>query len=204
CLHTYINLVFISLTHGVILTHGAGGDMNYPPLASLASYLAAHGVLCLRFTCKGINLAHRTSVFTTVLKYLKTCKEHKLTGVFLAGRSLGSRAATAVVKSICEADDSFVRGLICLSYPLHSRNKKDKLRDEDLLLIRSPVLFVSGSTDEMCDKSLMENIISKMQSPVQTHWVENANHGMSVKGRTIEDVTEEINKNVLSWIGKTV
>uniref|UniRef100_A0A8C5N204 Uncharacterized protein n=1 Tax=Leptobrachium leishanense TaxID=445787 RepID=A0A8C5N204_9ANUR len=76
--------------------------MNYPPLASLASYLAAHG----------------------------TCKEHKLTGVFLAGRSLGSRAATAVVKSICEADDSF-----------------DKLRDEDLLLIRN----------EMCDKSLMED-----------------------------------------------
>lgn len=54
-------------TYGVILTHGAGGDMNFPPLVSLAAYLASHGVLCLRFTCKGLNVAYRTKAFKAVV-----------------------------------------------------------------------------------------------------------------------------------------
>lgn len=65
---------------------------------------------------------------------------------------MGSRAAASVT---CQADrdhDSFIRGLICLSYPLHRPKVLSKLRDEDLFFIKSPVLFVSGSADEMCDK----------------------------------------------------
>lgn len=54
-------------TYGVILTHGAGGDMNFPHLVSLAAYLASRGVLCLRFTCKGLNVAYRTKAFKTVV-----------------------------------------------------------------------------------------------------------------------------------------
>lgn len=54
-------------TYGVILTHGAGGDMNFPHLVSLAAYLASHGVLCLRFTCKGLNIAYRAKAFKTVV-----------------------------------------------------------------------------------------------------------------------------------------
>ncbi|CAH2223577.1 Testis-expressed sequence 30 [Pelobates cultripes] len=190
------------LMYAVILTHGAGGDMNYPPLVSLAKYLATHRVLCLRFTCKGLNFAHRTKVYTAVLEYLKSCKERKIAGVFLAGRSMGSRAAAAVMRRASEDDDEFVRGLICLSYPLHPPNTKNKLRDEDLLLIINPVLFVSGSLDDMCDKRLMADLITKMKAPVQIHLVENANHGMAVKGKTMEDVTSEINETVLSWIQK--
>lgn len=50
----------------VILTHGAGGDMNFSQLVSLAHQLASHGFLCLRFTCKGLNLAYRLKAYTAV------------------------------------------------------------------------------------------------------------------------------------------
>ncbi|OXB78326.1 UNVERIFIED_CONTAM: hypothetical protein H355_006698 [Colinus virginianus] len=72
------------LRYGVILTHGAGGDMNFPQLVSLAAYLAARGILCLRFTCKGLNIAYRTKAYRTVVDYLKLSDDYKLSGVFLA------------------------------------------------------------------------------------------------------------------------
>lgn len=50
----------------VILTHGAGGDMNFKHLVSLARYLASGGVICLRFTCKALNLGYRVKAYRAV------------------------------------------------------------------------------------------------------------------------------------------
>lgn len=47
----------------LILTHGAGGDMNLKQLMSLARDVATSGLLCLRFTCKSLNLAHRVRAY---------------------------------------------------------------------------------------------------------------------------------------------
>lgn len=71
------------------------------------------------------------------------------------GRSMGSRAAASVIRQLSQDeddDDGFIQGLVCLSYPLHRPKLQSKLRDDDLLLISCPVLFVSGSADEMCEK----------------------------------------------------
>ncbi|NXR02423.1 TEX30 protein, partial [Sagittarius serpentarius] len=193
-------------TYGVILTHGAGGDMNFPHLVSLAAYLASRGVLCLRFTCKGLNVAYRAKAFKTVVEYLKLSDDYKLSGVFLAGRSMGSRAAASAIRQLSQddGDDDFIQGLVCLSYPLHRPKLQSKLRDEDLLFIRCPVLFVSGSADEMCEKQLLEGVASKMKAPKKIHWVGEANHGMAVKGRTTDDVMEEINAQVFSWLRQNI
>ncbi|KAJ7422629.1 Testis-expressed sequence 30 protein [Pitangus sulphuratus] len=200
-------------TYGVILTHGAGGDMNFPHLLSLAAYLASHGVLCLRFTCKGLNVAYRTKAFKTIVEYLKLSDDYKLYGVFLAGVEeflVTGKWKTVFPKQVLlsqnddEDDDDFIRGLICLSYPLHRPKLQSKLRDEDLLFIRCPVLFVSGSADEMCEKQLLEGVASKMKAPKKIHWIDKANHGMAVKGRTTDDVMEEINAQVFSWLRENV
>ncbi len=52
---------------GVILTHGAGGDMHSPAIVALATELVKRGFLVLRFTCKGLNISYRTKVYNTVL-----------------------------------------------------------------------------------------------------------------------------------------
>ncbi|XP_005303445.3 testis-expressed protein 30 isoform X2 [Chrysemys picta bellii] len=193
------------LTHGVILTHGAGGDMNFSHLVSLVAYLASRGLLCLRFTCKGLNIAYRTKAYKTVVEYLKSSGEYKLSGVFLGGRSMGSRAAASVTRQISQDDnEDFIHGLICLSYPLHRPKLLSKLRDEDLFFIKCPVLFVSGSEDEMCEKKLLEGVASKMKTLKKIHWVEKANHGMAVKGRTADDIMMEISTQVFSWIKEII
>ncbi|KAM9205609.1 testis-expressed protein 30 isoform 1-T1 [Mergus octosetaceus] len=202
----YLDAIFSvpkkKLRYGVILTHGAGGDMNFPHLVSLATYLASYGILCLRFTCKGLNIAYRTKAYKAVVEYLKLSDDYKLSGVFLAGRSMGSRAAASVIRQLSQDDDNddFIQGLVCLSYPLHRPKLQSKLRDEDLLFIRCPVLFVSGSADEMCEKQLLEGVASKMKAPKKIHWIDKANHGMAVKGRAEDDVMEEINAEVFSWL----
>ncbi|ELK38425.1 hypothetical protein MDA_GLEAN10011649, partial [Myotis davidii] len=175
-----------SLTYGIILTHGASGDMNLPHLMSLASHLASHGFFCLRFTCKGLNIVHRIKAYKSVLSYLKT-SEYKLAGVFLGGRSMGSRAAASVMCHIEPADaNDFVRGLVCISYPLHHPKQQHKLRDEDLFRIKDP--------------NLLEKVAQKMQAPNKIHWIEKANHSMAVKGRSTNDVFKEINTQILFWI----
>ncbi|XP_016040452.1 testis-expressed protein 30 isoform X2 [Erinaceus europaeus] len=177
--------------------------MNLPHLMSLAFHLASHGYFCLRFTCKGLNIVHRIKAYKSVLSFLKTSEEYRLAGVFLGGRSMGSRAAASVM---ChgEREDAgdFVRGLICISYPLHRPKQQQKLRDEDLLHLKGPVLFVSGSADEMCEKNLLEKVAQKMQAPNEICWIEKANHSMTVKGRSTNDVFREINTQILFWIQK--
>jgi hypothetical protein len=52
---------------GVILTHGAGGDMFHEHLEVLARHLCNAGILCLRFTMKTPNFKYRVKCFTTVV-----------------------------------------------------------------------------------------------------------------------------------------
>ncbi|XP_043988402.1 testis-expressed protein 30 isoform X2 [Gambusia affinis] len=71
----------------VILTHGAGGDMNFKHLVSLAHALASDGFLCLRFTCKGLNLAYRVKAYNAVRDYLKTLERFTLKNIFFGGKT---------------------------------------------------------------------------------------------------------------------
>nr|XP_008105182.1 PREDICTED: testis-expressed sequence 30 protein isoform X1 [Anolis carolinensis] len=192
------------LPYAVVLTHGASGDMNCCHLISLAKYLVSHGFLCLRFTCKSLNIIYRTKAYKAVVEYLRSSDAYKLSGIFLGGRSMGSRAATSVTRQADQDNDSFIQGLICLSYPLHRPKLQAKCRDEDLLFIKSPVLFVSGTADEMCDQRLLEDIVVKMKAPMKIHWIEKANHSMAVRGRTMDDILLEVNVQVLSWIREII
>ena len=50
----------------MILTHGAGGDMNFKHLVSMAHAAASKGIVCLRFTCRGLNFAYRLKAYHAV------------------------------------------------------------------------------------------------------------------------------------------
>lgn len=51
----------------VVLTHGAGSDMNFHHLEKIASCLAQSGILCLRFTCRTPNFKYRIRCFENAL-----------------------------------------------------------------------------------------------------------------------------------------
>lgn len=188
----------------VILTHGAGGDMNFSQLVSLAHQLASHGFLCLRFTCKGLNLAHRLKAYTAVWDYLKSLQRFTVKRVFFGGRSMGCRAAAALARRLSVESEAAVEGVICLSFPLHppGQTHAHRQRSEDLRVLpaHTRVLFVSGTEDDMCDRVHFDTTVKEMKAQVEILWLRGGSHGLKVKGRSEVSVMEEVNLKVISWI----
>ncbi|XP_058641992.1 testis-expressed protein 30 isoform X1 [Onychostoma macrolepis] len=187
----------------VVLTHGAGGDMHTKQLESLARALARSGVLCLRFTCRALNFLYRIRAYSAVVEYLKTHERYAPNSLFLGGRSMGARTAVAVCKCICDIQKDAVQGVLCLSFPLNVPGKPQTYVERSsglLALSQTSVLFVSGTADNMCQQNLLQNIIHVMKSPSAVHWVKDANHGLTVRGRTEESVQEEVNSQIIAWV----
>ena len=108
---------------------------------------------------------------------------------------MGSRAAVGLAN---EAPPCEVLGVICLSYPLHTEDNIDKLRDEPLKALSLPSIFISGTEDRMCDKDKLEKVLEKNTNS-RIKWIEGADHSCKVKGRTEAVVTDEVNESLVTW-----
>ena len=136
---------------GLVLTHGAGGNMDGPLLVAVADAFAARGVWVLR-----CNLPYRQARpngppspsgaardregLRAALSVLRVRARGRL---FVGGHSYGGRMASILVA----AEPSLASGLLVQSYPLHPPGKPKDLRTAHLPAIRVPVLFVHGTTD---------------------------------------------------------
>jgi predicted alpha/beta-hydrolase family hydrolase len=115
--------------------------------------------------------------------------------VVLIGKSMGGRVGCHV------ALQERVDALVCLGYPLRGAN--GSIRDEVLLALKTPILFVQGSRDALGPLDVLEQVRKKMSAPSELRVVEDANHSLQVpkgklaaRGRTQEQLDEEI----LGWI----
>ncbi|CAK8674615.1 unnamed protein product [Clavelina lepadiformis] len=119
-------------------------------------------------------------------------------------------------------------GVICLSYPLHPVGGKE-LRSQPILEANVPVIFLSGTNDDMCDLPTLETILttafSNQVSCKLTQWknksdlnstclfkintptglgciasLDNAIHSLKVKGLDDDVVIASVCEVVLSWL----
>jgi len=95
-------------------------------------------------------------------------------GLFLAGKSMGSRVGCHVAVDI--GARASVRGLICFGYPLRGQN--GKLRDEVLLALQTPILFVQGTRDTLCSLDELEQVRKRMSAPSELYVVESGDHSL--------------------------
>ena len=51
-------------------------------------------------------------------------------------------------------------GLIFCSFPLHMPGKPDTKRAQHLAAIRKPMLFLSGTRDELAERALLEPLVA--------------------------------------------
>lgn len=68
---------------------------------------------------------------------------------------MGARAAVALGRHLCIKKEVNVKGVLCVSFPLHppGQTHAHVKRSEDLkALSHVPVLFVSGTADNMCER----------------------------------------------------
>jgi predicted alpha/beta-hydrolase family hydrolase len=97
--------------------------------------------------------------------------------VVLAGKSMGSRIGCHLSLEV------EVRALLCLGYPLLGAS--GSVRDEVLLALRTPILFVQGSRDPLCPLDGLEEVRARMQAPSALHVVEGGDHSLVVSKRAL-------------------
>jgi len=95
--------------------------------------------------------------------------------VFLVGKSMGSRVG-------CHLSlDAKVSGLVCLGYPLIAASN-GAVRDEVLVALRTPVLFVQGTRDPLCPLDHLRRVQARMTARHELHVVEGGDHSLELAG----------------------
>lgn len=103
--------------------------------------------------------------------------------VVLIGKSMGSRVGCHLTLE----EDITVDALVCLGYPLKGAGKKATIRDQVLVDLRVPILFVQGSRDPLCPLDLLKTVRPRMQTSSHLHVVEGGNHSLVLSKRQIRD-----------------
>ncbi|KAL7159940.1 hypothetical protein ABFS83_01G061800 [Erythranthe nasuta] len=167
----------------VVLAHGAGAPSSSDWMvrwkAMLANALNAVEVVTFdypyiaggkrRAPPKAEKLVdfHCDLVRKTVAKY----PGHPLV---LAGKSMGSRVSCMVAGE----EDVSASAIVCLGYPLKGVN--GAVRDETLLQLSAPVMFVQGSKDGLCPLEKLEAVRKKMNSVNELHVIEGGDHSFKI------------------------
>jgi uncharacterized protein len=166
---------------GVLLAHGAGGDMHSGNLPTLAKAFAESACPVLRFTAKGSSVPNRARVASALLQLAREGRISpfpKTRRWIFAGHSMGARVAAQLAADLQSKHDDEATVVACIffSFPLHPPGKNE-LRDEPLVRLKCPLLFVRGTRDAFSERHHWENTLSRVESrSVMVHSIEGGNH----------------------------
>lgn len=170
----------------LLFAPGAGAPSTSPWMAAWAARLAALGEV-VRFDYPYALVGRRRpdplpSLVRAHAAALAAARASRPGPAFLVGKSMGSRVGCHL--SLQEE----VAGLVCLGYPL--RGASGRLRDEVLLALRTPILFVQGTRDPLCPLDALEAVRSRMAAPSSRHVVEGGGHSLEVGRRALRERNE--------------
>src|ERR1700733_13997990 len=117
--------------------------------------------------------------------------------IVLAGKSMGGRVGCHV--ALVEP----VQAVICFGYPLCGAGDRSKLRDEVLLELKTPTLFVQGPRDPLCPLDLLEGVRKRMHAPSTLTVVEGGDHSLMVAKTALKALgssQEEVDNDMLTAI----
>jgi uncharacterized protein len=187
----------------LVLAHGAGAGMRHSSMQAIADAFERRGIATLRFDfpfmAEGRKRVDTPAVATQAIAdaYAAAAERTKLP-LWLGGHSFGGRMAShAVVDRNLEA-----AGLIFCSFPLHMPGKPDTKRAQHLGQIRKPMLFLSGTRDELAERALLEPLVRSLPNAT-LHWLDTADHGYRVQKRTrsrADSVFEEMAETARAFV----
>ena len=173
----------------VLLTHGAGGDLDGDGLVALAEVIAGLGHRVVRVNLPYRETGQRTPpkadrsaiAFQQIATRLRDLYPRPGSWV-LGGKSYGGRVASMAVAEGLDA-----AGLLFYGYPLHPSGKPDRLRVSHWPRIPVPCLFLQGENDPFSDLELLEENLTKLPRRATLHVVEGADHHLDVKASASPD-----------------
>jgi predicted alpha/beta-hydrolase family hydrolase len=196
-------------THLLVLGHGASTNMRHATLRSIAERLADVGVATFRYNFPysehGKGRDGQAVCTATVRSAVKAASEAAPGLPLLAGgHSFGGRmTSTAASESPLEG----VRGLVFFSFPLHLAGKPETKRADHLVDVTVPMLFLSGTRDELAGLDLLRPVCERLGKRATLHVLDTADHGYKIlkKSRASdEDVFVEMARVLRDWASKLV
>ena len=193
-----------SASHLLVLGHGASTTMRHATLQAIAEALAAAGIASFRYNFPyaehGAGRDSQVVCIETVRAAVAAAREVVPGLPLLAGgHSFGGRM-TSIAASESPLDG--VLGLVFFSFPLHQPGKPETKRADHLAAVRLPMLFLSGTRDELAEMDLLRPVCKKLGNRATLHAVDTADHGYKIlkRSRTSdEDVFVEMARVVREW-----
>jgi predicted alpha/beta-hydrolase family hydrolase len=191
-------------SHLLILGHGASTNMRHATLRSIAEALAEVDIATFRYNFpyseRGTGRDSQAVCTSTVRSAVAAARRAAPRLPLLAGgHSFGGRmTSTAASESQLEG----VRGLVFFSFPLHQPGKPETKRADHLAAVTVPMLFLSGTRDELAEMGLLRAVCKRLGSRATLHAVDTADHGYKVLKRSrtsSEDVFAEMARVVQEW-----
>ena len=185
-----------------VFAHGAGAPSSHPWMQAWAERLAALGAV-ETFDYPYMQGKKRAPDPQPVLVRAHlaaieaACERHPDHELVLIGKSMGSRMGCHV------ALERPVSKLICLGYPLVAPGNSAKVRDQVLLELRTPILFVQGTRDPLCPLELLAQVREKMSARNKLFVVDAGDHSLEVTKTQLKasgETQEAVNCRILHVI----
>jgi len=187
----------------LLFAPGAGAPSRSPWMAAWADRLGTFGRV-VRFDYPYMEAGRRApdrlpELIKAHAAALAAARPGRPDAVVLVGKSMGSRVGCHL--SLQQP----VAGLVCLGYPL--RGASGALRDQVLLELRTPILFVQGTRDRLCPLDELAAVRARMTAPSELHVVEGGDHSLQVgvrdlraRGLTQAQVDEQVLSSIRSFL----
>lgn len=194
-------------THLLVLGHGASTNMRHATLQSIAEAMAERGIATFRYNfpySEHGTFRNPTGVCVETIRNAVRAA-HKAApdlALLAGGHSFGGRMTTTAQS---ETPLENVKGLVLFSFPLHMPGKPDTKRAEHLSAIGIPMLFLSGTRDELATLDLFEPTVAALGKRATLHLIDTANHSYKILKKTrtsTEDVFGEMARITGEWIAK--
>ncbi|HTK37621.1 MAG TPA: alpha/beta family hydrolase [Pyrinomonadaceae bacterium] len=191
-------------THLLVLGHGASTNMRHATLEKIAESLADRNIATFRYNfpySENGTFRHSTATCTaTVRSAVEAARKAAPDLPILAGgHSFGGRMTTTAAS---ESPIENVVGLVLFSFPLHMPGKPDTKRAEHLSSVTVPMLFLSGTRDQLAELDLLQPVVKNLGNRATLHLIDTADHSYKILKRTrqsSEDVFVEMARVVRDW-----
>lgn len=161
-----------------LLAPGAGAPSTHPRMRVFRAMLEKLGTVVAfdyAYALQGRKSPDRLpKLIETHRAALAGLREKHAGPIVLVGKSMGGRVGCHV--ALVEQVDA----VVCLGYPLCAAGDSSKLRDEVLISLRTPIMFVQGTKDRLCPLDLLEDVRRRMSAPNALHVVEGGDHSLIV------------------------
>jgi predicted alpha/beta-hydrolase family hydrolase len=185
------------------IAHGAGAGMNHSFMVSLAQSLSQESIATMRFNFpftenkKGRPDTPAVAHATIEAAIAKAQKLFPKLPLFVAGKSFGGRMTSQYLSAHHNAG---IKGIIFYGFPLHPPGKPSIDRAEHLKDVKTPMLFLQGTKDELATWKLIVSVCSSLPLADLVK-IEGANHAFKA-GK--QDITKLLTDETKNWIEKMI